>query len=492
VRRFWSKRRRLSALALGVVAVGAMPPFNLLPLLIPSLGGLFLLHRHANVREAFGLGWLWGMGFFVPCLYWVALSMFVDIGQFWWMVPFAVLGLPAQQSVFCGLALACSRFTLRLNRSVQIVTLAAWWTAGEWLRGHMFTGFPWVLIGYTWSGEWPGLLAGLQFASIGGIYGLSFVTVVLAILPALAVGSDSRWKPLTLCAVGFSALIAWGEFRLARYPTELTPTMVRIVSTDAPHLAEFDPGQAQRDFQQILALASAPGHDKAVIQAWPEGSVETAVNRNAGVRSAMVAALPAGGIVLAGTFDAQGSGADLQEWNSVAAIDSGGAIVGMYHKHHLVPFGEYVPLRSLLPVNQIAEARFDFSIGPGPQTIALPGLPSVAPIICYEAIFPGHVVDESNRPGWMLNVTDDGWFGRSIGPAQHFAIARVRAVEEGLPLVRSANGGISGVIDPVGRVVARLGLAEVGKLDVALPDRLSESTFYANMGNLSLLNLVKH
>src|SRR5262249_13668483 len=163
---------------------------------------------------------------------------------------------------------------------------------------------------------------------------------------------------------------------------------------------------------------------------------------NPGARAAIAAALAPGSVALAGTFDAQGADATLEEWNSVAAISASGDIVGMYHKHHLVPFGEYVPLRQFLPVNPIAEARFDFSVGPGPQTVPLPNLPSVGPIICYEAIFPHRVVDESNRPDWMVNVTDDGWFGRSIGPAQHFAIARVRAVEEGLPLVRSANGGI--------------------------------------------------
>ena len=169
-------------------------------------------------------------------------------------------------------------------------------------------------------------------------------------------------------------------------------------------------------------------------------------------------------------------------WNSIEAIDGAGAIRAHYDKAHLVPFGEYVPMGDVLPVKKITPGSIDLSAGPGPQTIALSGLPAFSPIICYEAIFPGAVVDDKARPAWILNVTNDAWYGRSSGPYQHFAIARTRAIEEGLPLVRVANNGISGVIDPAGRVVARTGLDSVGHADVALPPPAAP-TLYAAAGD---------
>jgi apolipoprotein N-acyltransferase len=156
----------------------------------------------------------------------------------------------------------------------------------------------------------------------------------------------------------------------------------------------------------------------------------------------------------------------------------------------LVPFGEYVPFRWLLPLGHIASERFDLAVGPGPETIALPNLPSFAPVICYEAIFPHAVLDEGNRPGWIINVTNDAWFGRSIGPLQHFAIARVRAVEEGMPLARSANGGISAMFDPHGRALGLLPLGKQGVIDVTLPRASWLPTPYARWGDIPVLGFV--
>jgi len=177
-------------------------------------------------------------------------------------------------------------------------------------------------------------------------------------------------------------------------------------------------------------------------------------------------------------------------WNSVFVIDPSGGVVATYDKFHLVPFGEYMPLRNYLPLDAIAAGPIDFSAGPGSRTIDLPGLPPVSPLVCYEAIFPGEVVASGNRSAWLLNVTNDAWFGRSAGPHQHFAIARTRAVEEGLPLVRAANTGISAVIDPYGSIVARLGLGQRGILDVPLPKALVEPTLYARYGDWILLPML--
>jgi len=178
-----------------------------------------------------------------------------------------------------------------------------------------------------------------------------------------------------------------------------------------------------------------------------------------------------------------------QIWNSIEAVNDRGEIVARYDKAHLVPFGEYVPFRNLLPFNKITAGTMDLSAGPGPRTLVLPGLPPFAPLVCYEAIFPGAVVAEGDRPAWMLNVTNDAWYGRSSGPYQHFAIARARAVEEGLPLVRIANNGISGVVDPLGRVLVRTHLDAIGYVDSALPAAVSR-TPYVRVGDWMLAGLL--
>ena len=209
------------------------------------------------------------------------------------------------------------------------------------------------------------------------------------------------------------------------------------------------------------------------------------------LRRALARIVPPGGLVIAGALRATPASAQpFRVWNSLQAIDDAGRIVASYDKSRLVPFGEYVPLRSILGMAKLTVGDTDFSAGPGPRTLRLAGLPPVSPLICYEAIFPGKVADPGDRPGWLLNVTNDAWFGASSGPYQHFASARIRAIEEGVPLVRAANSGVSGVVDAYGRITARLGLGVEGVLDSALPRALPEPTPFAAWGHLPVAILL--
>ncbi|MBV8095190.1 MAG: apolipoprotein N-acyltransferase, partial [Acetobacteraceae bacterium] len=209
-----------------------------------------------------------------------------------------------------------------------------------------------------------------------------------------------------------------------------------------------------------------------------------------GHRRRIAGIAPKSGYVITGVLRANPPpGPVMQIWNSTEAVDAKGDIVARYDKAHLVPFGEYIPLRELLPFRKITAGGIDFSAGPGPRTITLPGIPPFSPLICYEAIFPGAVVDEENRPAWLLNLTNDAWYGRTAGPFQHLASARTRTVEEGLPMVRVANNGISAVIDSVGRVRTRIDLDMIGYLDVNLPSP-GNRTFYSRAGDWTLLALV--
>ena len=204
----------------------------------------------------------------------------------------------------------------------------------------------------------------------------------------------------------------------------------------------------------------------------------------------MAAVTPKGGLLLTGAERAEPlqGWPPVHVWNSLVVLNDKGEIVATYDKSHLVPFGEYMPFRGILPVDKIAPSIGDFSSGPGPRTVDLPGVPPVSPLICYEAIFPGAVIDETARPQWLLNVTNDAWYGFTSGPFQHLAIARTRAVEEGLPLIRVANNGVSAIVDPYGRVLRHLELDSIGVLDSTLPRALSP-TLYEHVRDMAFLAL---
>ena len=417
--------------------------------------------------------------------------MTVDLAQFGWMIPFATGGLSGGLAIFPGLALLSLHIS-RAKGAGRIFALALAWTVFEWVRGHVFTGFPWNLIGYTWTfADAP-----IQFTSIAGIYGLSLVTMVIVSLPAALGGPRATQRPLlpiSAMLLIIAALWGGGAARLAGAGASNVPDIkLRIVQ---PNIEQQYKWQRERIRDNLLAtmrLTMGPGHDEITDIVWPETSIGPFfLDDDAELRGALARLVPKGGLLLTGTLRRapieNGVGPDgnpFRYYNSFEALDDGGHVVASYDKSHLVPFGEYVPLRGILPIEKLTPGRGDFSAGPGPRTLALAHLPPASPLICYEAIFPGDVTDPAHRPGWLLNITNDAWFGDSSGPYQHFESARVRAVEEGLPLVRAANTGISGVVDPYGRVIAHLGLGKAGVVDARLPQKISGGTPFARQGSL--------
>ena len=487
-------RRYGLAFGLGALLAGALPPFDLTPLIFVAFPGLLWLDEgSAGPWASARLGYVFGSGFFVAGLYWIAGALFVDIARFWWALPLAVIGLPALLALFPAAALGLTSLgtiRLRLPAGARICLFAVAWSAAEWARGHFLTGLPWNLVGYAWSGGFPGSLAMLQSVAWVGIYGLSFVTVVAAALPAL-LGIPSlvplpqarRAAPALGAAFLILAPAAVGAIRLQLMPPGSTATWLRLVQPSIPETMKWDPAAAEANFHRLVELSGAPAEHPLAAVLWPEGAASFLLERDDAHRAAIASVAPRDGYVITGALRANPPPArPTQIWNSIEAIDAAGTIRARYDKAHLVPFGEYVPFSGVLPIKKITPGSIDLSAGPGPQTITLPGLPAFSPIVCYEAIFPGAVVDAEARPAWIFNVTNDAWYGRSSGPYQHFAIARTRAIEEGLPLVRVANNGISGVIDPAGRVVARTGLDSVGYADVALPAAASPS-LYATAGD---------
>lgn len=494
-------RRYGLAFLLGICATATLPPVDLTPLLLIAFPGLLWLDDGSTSPWAsFRLGYAFGFGFFVSGLYWIAGALFVDIASFWWLVPVAVAGLPAAFALYAGLALLATNLAvahLRLSGVARIFAFAIAWTAAEWIRGHAFTGLPWNLIGYAWSGGFPGAILMLQSTAWVGIYGLGFVTVLAASLPAL-LGSPSlapisqRRRFAPAIAAGLLVLVPalLGAIRLGAMATVATGIRLRIVQPSIPQTLKWDPAAAERNFRLLVDLSGAPAARPIAAVVWPEAATPFLIQRDATRRREIGAVAPVGGYVITGAVRASPPpGPVVQIWNSLEAVNRDGDIVAHYDKAHLVPFGEYVPFRDILPLKKITPGSLDYTAGPGPRTIALPGLPPFAPLICYEIIFPGAIVDEHDRPAWILNVTNDAWYGQTSGPYQHFAIARTRAVEEGLPVLRAANNGVSGVVDPAGRVLARIDLNTIGYADLPLP-AAAGVTFYARSGDWILLALL--
>ncbi len=485
-------RRPGAAALLGALAAAALPPVHLLPLLLVAFPGfLWLLGASRGPWAAFAIGWWFGFGHFVAGLYWLVYPPFTDPARFAWAAPFAVLGLPAVLAAFTGAA-ALATWLAGLRGGGRVLALALAWTAAEWLRGQVFTGFPWNFVGYAWTFS-PAMI---QLAAAVGVYGLSFMSVVLAALPA-TLAERRGAAGLRLVAAGIVALAAvWvlGTIRLAGASGEVVPGVrLRIVQANIAQPHNWRPDRREAQFRDYLQLSSEAALTPVTHLIWPETAAPFFLSREP-ERARLIGALaPPRGLVLTGAPRISAAGVrPPQIWNSVHAIGPGGGILASYDKFHLVPFGEYVPLRrwlGALGVEKLVQGQADFSTGPGPRTLVLPGLPPVGPLICYEAIFPGRVTARGDRPAWLLNLTNDAWFGISSGPYQHVAMARMRAVEEGLPLVRAANSGVSAVVDAHGRVLASLGLGRRGVVDAALPRALAGPPPYGRYGDWILLPL---
>ena len=474
--------RRGGLFLLGAVSALALPPVNVVALLwvcLPLL--LRAIDDSAGWKGAFGRAWLFGLGHFAAGLYWIACSFLVDPLRFGWMIPFAIGGLSAFMAAYLGLAAALAR--LAAPGWPRLLAFAAAWAASEWLRGVVLTGFPWNPLGSVWSAN----TAVLQIVSLVGAFGLSLITVAAAGAPVLFFQSRRAGAIATAAGLVFLfAIGSWGFSRVPATPQPVQPGIqLRLVQASIPQTLKWRPEMRAQNFLRQMTLTQQAAEIAPTDIVWPESAAPSFLEDDPEALHALAQATPAGGMMLVGSVRGTFEGDRVaQIWNSLRAIDPSGAIVGSYDKAHLVPFGEYVP--TWLPIRKLTPGTVDFTPGPGPQTLDLPGLPPVGPLICYEAIFPGAIVDESHRPAWMLNVTNDGWFGISSGPYQHFAAARMRAIEEGLPIVRAANNGISAVVDPYGRVVAMLGLDAVGVVDAPLPQPLEE-TLFARMGRLVLI-----
>jgi apolipoprotein N-acyltransferase len=467
----------VTAVGLGALAALALPPVHLVPVLLVAVPGLLVMAGAGGWRRAFWVGFAWGWGFFAAGLYWITHAILAEVERFWWLVPVAVPALALPLAVFVAVPTAIA-VQVRAGWP-RVLVFAGGFVLFELLRGWAFTGFPWNLMGTVWAfGALP-----VQGAAWVGVHGLSLATVLVAATPLLG------WRAMAGGAAALAGFALFGVLRL--WPAEPAPQPVGLLIIQGNVAQEVKWREDQRipilrryiegtRDAALAALRELP-EDHGLVVIWPETAVPFLLADDPEVRQLVAGALPQRAMLLTGTVRAErgSDGRARRVFNSLVAIDPAGAVRGVADKVHLVPFGEYMPLSGLLPV-RLVQGGMDFTPGESLRTVRAGWVPPFGGLICYEVIFPAQVVP-AERPAWLVNVTNDAWFGISAGPWQHLAAARLRAVEEGLPLARAAQTGVSSVFDARGREVARTELGETGVLQALLP-AAREATPFARLG----------
>jgi apolipoprotein N-acyltransferase len=468
--------RLLPLMVLGALAGLGQAPFDLWPVTMLALGAaMVLLARTDHWRLAAWQGWAFGTGYFALSLVWIVQPFLVDPLSHGWMAPFAIVFMAGGLALFWALGFAVAQIVGR-----GPLALAGALTLAEIIRSYIFTGFPWALSGHVLT-DTP--LA--QMAIWGGAHGLG----LLVMLGAMAVaGLWHRQFVQVLLGVGLLAgAWVWGSARLEVTAQATDGAVLRLIQPNAPQHQKWDPAYTPIFFQRQMEFTAAPSEKRPDLIVWPETALPLALEDADFVfqRIAEVAKTP----VLLGIQRFDGP----RMLNSAVLLGPDGSPAQIYDKHHLVPFGEYLPFGELLSDYGLrgfaARDGNGFAPGPGPRLMDLGAqIGQALPLICYEAVFPNDINAAPSRPALLLQITNDAWFGTFSGPYQHLAQARLRAIEQGLPLARAANTGVSAMIDPLGRITAQIPLGQAGFVDAVLP-KPGRVTLYHQIGDWGVLVL---
>jgi len=475
------------ALLIGAASAFAFAPVGLWPLMPLAIAGLCeLIWRSKSMKQALAIGWAFGFGQFLVALNWLPTSFTYQANMPAWLGWVALALLSLYLAVYPALAAGLAWRFGHIHRFVLMLVLAAAWPITEWLRGTMFTGFPWNPVGVVFA-DTPML----DWAQFIGTYGLSLIIVFVG----GAIWLTARGhKPARNALIGYLALLGV-MYLLPTWPVKNTEKSIRVVQPNIGQEDKWRPGFSEEAARRLAVLSMRPGGQRPRLLLWPEAAVTDPLEDELNVdrpyaelerqRAAALVAPPeyllTGGIAVFSKDGRSISGAA----NSIFILGPGGREVDRYDKAHLVPYGEYLPMRPLLSaigLSRLAPGDLDFASGPGPRTFALPGWGKVGFQLCYEIIFSGNVIDRRDRPDFIFNPSNDAWFGR-WGPPQHLAQARLRAAEEGIPVIRSTPTGISAVIDAHGQIVKALPWQTAGVIDAQLPAPASPTPF-ARFGNI--------
>ncbi len=484
-RRLFLRRLMGVAAVFGGLAALGHAPFDLWPLALVGLAGLFGLYRAAMTpARAFWTGWAGGAGYFAVALHWIVEPFFVDIARHGWMAPFALVFLAGGLALFWGLGFALARWLGGPPGRGALAWIAAL-TLAEMARAYVFTGFPWALPGYLWAPS-PAAI----HAALIGPYGLTAAALATGVALWLLLSPRHRRAALAgLALAGLFIATGWGLGRPV--PPAADAPVIRLVQPNAPQHQKWDPAHIRRFFDRQLGFTAAPTADNAPppdLVIWPETAIPWFLD-NAGAALELISDMAGDRPVVLGLRRLDRA----RLLNSLVVLGPDGGTHALYDKHHLVPFGEYMPLGNLAARVGLTgfanDQGFGYSPGPGPRLVDLPGIGPALPLICYEAVFPHDVGAAPARPRLLLQITNDAWFGRFSGPFQHLQQAQMRAIEQGLPMARVANTGVSAMIGPRGHITARIALGEAGFTDAALPPALPP-TPYARTGDAPLALLL--
>jgi apolipoprotein N-acyltransferase len=482
----WRLPNGLLLLFAGALSGLAMPPFGLWPVLFVTVP--FLLHHlsgKTRMRSGFLAGWLFGFGYFLISLHWIGFAFLIDAATYLWMMPFAVGGLSAVLAFYWGIAAAVTVMAQRRNLPSFLVFPGALALA-EWLRGHLLTGFPWAVPGLAVDG-----MGGVaQAVSVVGMTGMTLVVLIWAAAP-FAYLQSRRWAGLAT-SLGLLASLptVWlaGDMRLASHPTRyVADVRLRIVQPNISQDDKWRADNAAQIFDDLLEMSRrAPVNGiKPSHIIWPESAIPFLIDESDADKRAIAAVIQDGQFLLTGAIRRSLPDASADYFTSLLVFDHDADVVSKYDKWRLVPGGEFLPLAWFLEplgFQRLVSLPGSFTGGTGPASIPVGKAGLVAPVICYEVIFPDRLIDEDHRADWIVNITNDGWFGNSAGPHQHLSQARLRAIEQGLPLIRAANTGISAVFDPVGRIITVTLIGEKAIIDESLPQALT-ATLYSQYGD---------
>jgi apolipoprotein N-acyltransferase len=499
------KKKYLWLFIAGLFSSLVFEPFSWgLMLLAPTLWLLLSVLRGSLGSSAFYAGWFFGFGHFLGGLYWISISLTLDFSKFFWLLPFSLCCIPAILACLVGFATFLSRKIAYIPESrsqwPMALMFCVLWCAFEWLRGHILSGFPWNLIGYGFVSS----IEASQIASSVGVYGLSVIFMVSAVLAFHRIG---------VWVTGFIWVCLWGYgYMHLRAPSEFVDGVyLRLVQPSIEQKIKWKREYKNIVMQKMIDLSLQRSSRPLTHIIWPESATVFDVYADERATSFLADILPGNTKLIFGAprierehKDGTNYGPVKAIYNSLFALDKYQGLEHLYDKHTLVPFGEYIPWKQYVPfVKKLTAGDVDYSPGDGLRSIKIgERAPYCSPLICYEIIFPNHVADfasgeEGIGPKWILNITNDAWFGNSTGPYQHLSMAIMRAIETGLPVIRVANNGVSAVIDGKGRLLQKLPLNEVGVIDSALPkaypmtlyNRYGDLFFFLILGFIAIISL---
>ena len=475
------------AFVIGGAAACGFAPLQLWPLTLLCLGGLvWLVERARGGRQAVAIGWWFGLGHFCVGLNWIATAFTYQAAMPAWLGWIAVILLSLYLAVYPALATGAAYLLARKAKALPLM-LAGTWIVAEWLRATVFTGFAWNPLSAIWA---PVGVVRVSTAYVG-TYGLSGLTVLLSgLLAELAGRRAGRGRIGGLAALVALVLVAGIVRRQVPAPGADAP-LLHVVQPNIGQDVKWNEAAEQANFLKLARLTGTPGPRPRIVL-WPEVAVPALVGQDAAARAALGGLIGPHDLMLTGAewINFGPDGYPASATNSLFGLDARGRLLGRYDKAHLVPYGEYLPMRPILSaigLSRLAPGGIDFDAGTGPANVTLPGIGKVGVQICYEVIFSGHVINGRDRPLFLFNPSNDAWFG-AWGPPQHLAQARLRAAEEGVPVVRSTPTGISAVIDARGALIASLPWRTAGTIQRPLPASLPATPF-ARMGNILPLAL---